>query len=331
MTRYLDRDALRAALPMQATIDAIEEIFRAAAAGDATAPSRAHLEDPRGGRGCPAILLSMPASWRGRGFGVKVVTTIADNPAAGRPAVQGVAMLLDPETGAPLLIVDAGPLTTRRTGAIAGLATRYLAREGSRVLALIGCGALSSELVRGVRAERRIERVRLFDVATDRAQALAATLDVGTEVCASGDDAARGADVLVTATPSPVPVVSREAIPDGCHIVALGNFSPTGRELDGATVAACRRYVDTTADALVEAGEILLAADEGLIPSGPDAVVGDLIGLAAGEVPGRTDDEQITLCKGVGTALADLAALVTAAEASEARGLGLDLDAGRRA
>jgi ornithine cyclodeaminase/alanine dehydrogenase-like protein (mu-crystallin family) len=130
------------------------------------------------------------------------------------------------------------------------------------------------------------------------------------------------ADILITATTSREPVIRADAIKAGTHINAVGNFFPDCRELDGETVAACARYVDDMPSALLEAGELILAAEEGLIPEGAAGIAGDLSSLVTGLTEGRTDRGQLTLFKSVGTALSDLACLLAAAEVAEARDLG---------
>lgn len=324
--RYLDADALRAALSMDDLLDALEEVFVAVAAGEAEAPPRTTLTQPRSAGGADCVTLLMPAVWRSRGVSAaKLVTYVADNPKSGRPAVQGVAVLVDAATGAPALIVDAATLTVRRTGALVGLSCRYLARPDSAHMALIGTGALADDIVSAVRSVLPIERVSLYNRTRRAAEELAARLTavseegaLAVEVADGPEAAAREADVLVTATSSLSPVVDGALLRPGTHVAAVGNFSPRGRELDGATVAACRRFVDTVEGALGEAGELLLAAEEGLIPAGEAGIEGDLAGLASGALPGRRDDREMTLFKSVGTAYADLAALAAVAEARDA-------------
>jgi ornithine cyclodeaminase len=280
------------------------------------------------------VFLVMPGTWGERAAAAaKVISYVADNPSTGRATVQGVAVLLDTESGSPRLIADASTLTTIRTGAVIGLASRFLAPEACAVLGIIGTGGIAPDLVAGVAAVRDFERIVAIDSrpeAADRfAERLAALPGVHTrlaelpvEIAAAPDEVAAAADVLITATSSLRPVVSAGVIRPGTHVNAVGNFSPTGREIDGATVAAAKRYVDDLDNALEEAGEILLAAAEGLIPAGLEGIEGDLQGLASGEVAGRTSDTEITLFKTVGTALSDVAALVAAADAAEAEDLG---------
>ena len=323
--RFLDAQALRHALPMDAAIDAIEAVMRAAAAGDARAPARTVQSISRPGKE-DFVFLVMPGTWGERGIAAaKVLSYVPDNPVEGRATVQGVAVMLDVETGSPSLIVDASTLTTIRTGAVIGLATRLLARPSCDVLGLIGTGGIAADLVAGVAAVRGVGRLLVNDVRPEAAAAFAVRIPFDAEVVTDNNEIASRSDILITATSAADPIISAGAVRPGTHINAVGNFSPTGREIDGATVAAATRYVDAIDNAMEEAGEFLLAAAEGLIPVGAEGLAGDLQGLVTGTVPARTDDDEITLFKTVGTALSDVAGLAAAAAAAEAEDLGVVL------
>lgn len=310
---------------MEAAIDAIEAVMRAAAGGGAGAPVRTVQAIRRPGKE-DFVLVVMPGTWGERGAAaVKVVSNVPDNPLEGRATVQGVAVMLDVETGSPSLIVDASALTTIRTGAVVGLATRLLARPSCEVLGVIGTGGVAADLVAGVAAVREVGRLLVNDVHRAAAAAFAERIPFDVEVVADNDAIAARSDILITATSATNPIISAGAVRPGTHINAVGNFSPTGREIDGATVAASTRYVDDIDNAMEEAGELLLAASEGLIPAGVEGITGDLQGLVLGKVPARTDDDEITLFKTVGMALSDVAGMAAAAAVAEAEDLGVVL------
>lgn len=323
MLRYLSAGDLDAALPMAETIEAMRDVFWAASAGDTVAPERSVLRQPiEGGR--EALLLAMPASWVGRGFGAKVSSFIADNPAHGRAAVQGVAVLLDAETGAPTLLADAAALTARRTAAMVGLATQELAAPDACRLGIIGTGALAADMVSAVAVARPLTSVVAYNRTAAKAVALAQSLSFPCDVVASAEQAAEESDILVIATSSTSPVVADAAIAAGTHINAVGNFSPSGSELETATVGRSSVWVDTYEGALAEAGEVLIAAQHGVIASGREGLAGDLGSLvSSGARP--HDSGRLTLFKSVGTALADIAALWLAQRTAQAGDLGIGL------
>jgi len=120
------------------------------------------------------------------------------------------------------------------------------------------------------------------------------------------DEAVHGADIIVTATASRDPVLQRQWISRGAHINAIGTFSPKAREVDTATMAAASLFVDRRESALHEAGDYLIAANEGAI--GPEHILADLGEVLTGIHSGRTSREEITLFKSLGLAIEDLAA-----------------------
>jgi ornithine cyclodeaminase len=310
---------------MDVAIDAIEAVMHAAGNGDAEAPVRTMQSVMRPGKE-DFVFVVMPSVWRGRqAAAAKIVSNVPDNPLENRATVQGVAVMFDVETGSPSLIVDAATLTTIRTGAVVGLATRFLARSSCNVLGIIGTGGIAADLVKGVAAVRGIDRVLVNDIRPIVAATFAEQIPFDAQVVNDNDELASRSDILITATSATDPAISAGTVQPGTHINAVGNFSPTGREIPGAVVAASTRYVDDINNAMEEAGEFILAASEGLIPPGAGGITGDLQGLVLGKAAPRTNEEEITLFKTVGTALSDVAGLSAAAVAAEAEDLGVVL------
>jgi ornithine cyclodeaminase len=119
------------------------------------------------------------------------------------------------------------------------------------------------------------------------------------------EDAVRDADLIVTATSSSEPVISKDWISPGAHVNAIGTHSPNSREVDSATMAAARIFVDRRESALNESGDYLLAANEGVVT--PDSIVGEIGELLIGTKTGRTSATEITLFKSLGLAIEDVA------------------------
>ena len=136
----------------------------------------------------------------------------------------------------------------------------------------------------------------------------------------SSEAALRGADIIVTATTSRAPVLKREWISAGAHINAIGTFSPKAREIDTATMVDATLFVDARESALNEAGDYLLAAEEGAI--GPEHIRAELGEVLIGAHPGRTSRDEITLFKSLGLAIEDLAAAAHAYQKANEQGLG---------
>jgi ornithine cyclodeaminase len=266
-----------------------------------------------------ATLLLMPA-WDmagggeardGEHIGVKIVTVHPGNAARGLPSVQATYLLLDGRTGELMATLDGTMLTLRRTAAASALAASYLAREDSSRLLMVGAGALAPHLIEAHASQRPIERVEIWNHRPERAEALAATLrraGARYEIVAVGDleAAAREADIISCATLSAEPLIRGAWLKAGAHLDLVGAFTPGMRESDDAAVTRAAIFVDTRAGALKEAGDIVQPVQAGLI--GEAAIRADLFDLCRGLHPGRTDAEEVTLFKSVGTALEDLVA-----------------------
>ncbi|HSE36098.1 MAG TPA: ornithine cyclodeaminase family protein, partial [Blastocatellia bacterium] len=119
------------------------------------------------------------------------------------------------------------------------------------------------------------------------------------------ETAVRGADLIVTATTAPEPIVKPEWISPGAHLNVVGSSIPTTREIDSATMAAASLFVDRRESTINEGGDYLFALREGAI--GPDHIRAEIGELLIGKHAGRTSPEQITLFKSLGLAIEDLA------------------------
>ena len=292
----IDGDELRRRLPVVDAIDALEQAFRD---GDpAATPMRSHVETDAGS------FIVMPAA-SDLGVGAKLVTVTEGNPGVGLPLIHAVYALFDPTTQAPLAVLDGGALTALRTSAVSGLATRYLARPEASRLVVFGAGVQATAHLHAMRAVRPIDRLTVVSRGSSRAadlveQARAAGLDA--RIGEPADVAA--ADIVCTCTTSKEPLFDGSRLAPGCHVNAVGAYQPTTREVDTATVAQARVVVETREVAAAEAGELLLAVEEGAI--GWDHVLADLAEVVRGaEI--RRGPEDRTLFESVGLAFEDLA------------------------
>ncbi|MDP8958989.1 MAG: ornithine cyclodeaminase family protein [Actinomycetota bacterium] len=286
--RYLSAWELRRCLPMELAIQAMEQAF-----GD-------DIEIP------PRTLLGVSLFMAGRvgAFtGVKVVSTVAGDPAGMVVAFGG--------DGHPIGVVDGPALTAIRTAAGAGLATRLLARDDARVMAMLGAGTMAFDQVEAVRAVRHIDEVLVWSRTLGHARRLAER--VGGEAVESTAAAVHRADVITTATPARQPLFPPEALQPGAHLNAIGAFTPEMAEIPPQVVRRARVVVDDRQAAAAEAGDLLQAHRP------PDLIMGDLL---AGRAPGREASEQVTLFKSVGIASQDVAAAVAALGRAEEIGAG---------
>lgn len=332
--RLIRRSEVRELLAMPDALAAVGAGFAALYRGKAQMPQRLALGVPTEGAG--GLHLSMPAYLGGDapGLAVKIVTVFPDNPARhGEPTIQGVVLLHDAGTGAPLALMDAEELTAIRTGAASGVATRHLAREDASTLLMIGAGALARHQIAAVCAVRPIRRVLVSSASgrNDGAVCAWASEHLQVEAVAIGREnfaeAVAQADVICAATNAAQPLFAGSSLQAGTHLNLVGAYTRRLREVDAQTIAASRVFVDRMEAAIAEAGDIVQAAEElGVAPA--SLVAGELGALIAGEVSGRTNVDEITLFKSVGLALQDVVCASVVYRNAVAHGVGSVVELG---
>jgi len=250
----------------------------------------------------------MPSYSPCAGYGLKAICVTPGNPAIGKDAHQGGVLLFAAATGEPLALVNASAVTEIRTAAVSAVATDLLARPGAAELAIIGTGVQGRAHAHALAATRALSGIRITgrDLARAREAAaeLAGQLGVPVRVCDGARDAVAGADIVVTATNSPQPVLRREWLAAGTHVNAVGACVPRDREIDTTTMAEAALFADSRESVRNEAGDYLLAEKEGAV-NPVRAEIGELLIEAA---PGRAGEDEITLFESLGLAAEDLAA-----------------------
>lgn len=252
----------------------------------------------------PGLMGLMPAWSAEAGFALKAICVMPGNPARGLDAHQGTVTLFDGETGMPTAILDASAVTEIRTAAVTAVATRELARADAAVLAVLGAGVQARSHIEALSLVRPFREIRVFAPTRAHAAALAGGRVV---VAGSAEEAVRGADVVVCATSSREPVLSRAWLAPGVHVNAVGASTPAARELDTATVADAALFADSRESVEHEAGEFQRAMLEKAV-SGIHHVRAELGEVLAGMAPGRIADEELTVFRSLGLGVEDLAA-----------------------
>lgn len=310
--------------------DAIQDItamLKAKEAGKINNPHRTVLDFPA----YEASALYMPsADLVSEVSAVKVVTIFPDNPANGKPTTQGVVLLSDASNGEHLAMINASYLTRLRTGALSGIATGYLAKENSRILSVIGTGAMAFEQVLGVLAVRDIEKIILVNRTVDKAKAFGEKLrvhgvEISFEVETDVSKAVQQADIICCATRSNEPVFNGSDLRPGTHINGVGSYLPHMREVDETTVLRSDKIVvDDLAGVKDEAGELMCAAESGKWSF--DVVHAQLGELVVGRKIGRQAQEEITFFKSVGAAYFDLAVSKGVYAKAKEAGVGIEVE-----
>jgi ornithine cyclodeaminase/alanine dehydrogenase-like protein (mu-crystallin family) len=322
----LSRDEVASLLTMSDALQAVEQGFALLSRGDVVMPQRVLTRIPsHGGTHLSMPVYVGPSQVTPDILAIKVVTVYDQNPQHhGLPAIQGVLLLHDAQTGALLALMDAEHLTAMRTGAASGIATRWMARENCRSLLIFGAGALAPFQAEAVCAVRPIERVTIVSRTGAHDEELCALLRqrLAISVSATRDvrTAVESADVICTATNSALPLFDGAWLRPGTHVNAVGAYTRDRRELDAVAIARSRIIVDQSGPAVAEAGDLWLVAQQGVDLS--RLIVGELGNVVRGIVPGREDDSQITLFKSVGLAMQDAVTAARIYSAAQAAGIG---------
>src|ERR687897_1459371 len=294
----LNQEEVEQLLDMEGCIEAMADALASLARGEVHVPLRFVVKPD----GEPSLIGLMPAHRGGETplYSLKTVCVFPDNPKRGLDAHQGTVTLFDGETGEVRALMNASAITAIRTAAVSAVATRLLAREDARELAILGAGVQARTHLEAMRLVRGFDRVRIYSPTLEHARAL------GEEVVASAEDAVRGADVVVTATNSVEPVLRREWLKPGAHVNVIGGRPPEMRELDVATVADSAFYVDRRESAENEAYDYPDALEVGAIE--PGHIRGEIGEVLIGARPGRSAPEELTVFRSLGLAVEDLAA-----------------------
>ena len=282
----LDESAVGLLLRMEEVIPAMEQALADFSSGKVVQPVRTMLPVAEHG----GFLGLMPA-YTGSALGTKLVAFYPRNTDV--PTHHATILLFRPESGEPLATMDGRLITEVRTAAVSAVATDHLARADACVLAIIGSGVQASSHLEALRLVRAFREVRVWS--PRRAGAFAE--EHGVDAAASAEEAVQGADVVVTATTSPTPVLSGEWLSPGAHINAVGAPRPDWRELDDEVLRRAKVYVDSREAAMKESGDVIAAGE----------VLAEIGEVVSGAEQGRRSLEEVTLFKSLGLAVEDVA------------------------
>ena len=287
----------------------IEADYRRWHAFDKTARIASHSPD--------GVIELMPIACAER-FAFKYVNGHPRNTRDGLPTVMAFGVLADVATGAPRLLSELTITTAIRTAAMSALAARVLARPGSRVMALIGNGAQSEFQALAFRELVGVRELRLYDTDPAATAKLAANLagsGLALRVGGSVAEAVRGADIVttVTADKANATILTPEMLAPGQHINAVGGDCPGKTELHPGVLQAGRVFVEYEPQTRIE-------GDIQQMPA--DFPVTEFWRVLAGDAPGRTHADELTVFDSVGFALEDYSALGWLYDSALALGLG---------
>jgi ornithine cyclodeaminase len=242
-------------------------------------------------------------------FGAKILSVYPENFAKGVQSHQGVVLLFDPESGAPVCILHAGEITAIRTAVASAVATDALARKDAARLAILGYGEQAATHARAIAKVRDLTSIAVWGRSSERAGAFAdrMTAELGIPVTASPDakTCVADADIVCTVTAAREPILLGVWLKPGTHVNLVGSSIPGPVEVDDDLVVRSRYFVDSREGVLRQGAEFLHAKAAGLIGDGH--ILGEIGQVLAGDVAGRVSDGDVTAYKSLGHVVQDLA------------------------
>jgi ornithine cyclodeaminase len=303
--RFIDRDEVARRLTYEVCIPIIREAMIAFSKGETRQLLRSIIPLSQG-----RLFGIMPGAMGAHApFGAKLISVFQDNFAKGIQSHQGLIILFDPETGAPVCVAHAGEITAIRTAAASAVATEALARKDAHRLAMLGYGEQAATHARAIGKIRKIESIVVWGRSPERARAFAEWIEpelaVPITTAATVKEAVAEADIVCTLTAATEPILKGEWIRPGTHLNLVGSGVAGPTEVDNDLVVRSRFIVDSREGVVHQGAEFLRAKAAGLI--GDEHIVAEIGQVLAGEIEGRRSAEEITVYKSLGHVVQDLA------------------------
>ncbi|WP_100013001.1 ornithine cyclodeaminase family protein [Lentibacillus sediminis] len=317
----LDQKQVKELITMEQAIEINEDVYVSFSTGKSTVPLRTNMELDSPDH----FFLTMPGFVEDlEGLGVKLVTSFPENVEKGIPAIQAVIMLFDTTNGNPIALMDGTFITALRTGAVTGVATKYLARGNASTLAVIGTGGMAPAQLEATSCVRDLTKVYVYNRTVSKAEAFIGDMskqypDIEFELKLTPQEALADADIVVTSTAANKPLVKYKWLKKGAHVNAIGGFNRYIQEIDENVLAnASAKTVDGISAASVT-GDIVVPIEQNVISSTDLVEIGTLIDQKR---KARNHEDDITYFKSVGLSSQDVAVAVKILQLAQEKGVG---------
>jgi ornithine cyclodeaminase/alanine dehydrogenase-like protein (mu-crystallin family) len=305
--RMIDRDEVRRRLTYDLCIPIVREAMIAFSTGETRQLLRSIIPLAEG-----RLFGIMPGALAGdRPFGAKLISIFAENFAKGLQSHQGLVILFDPDSGAPVCVAHAGEVTAIRTAAASAVATDVLARADARRLAVLGYGEQAATHIRALSQVRALDQVRVWGRSPERAAAFVRRMrdETGIAMTVAGDvrEAVADADIVCTVTGAAEPILQGAWVRPGTHLNLVGSSHAGPAEVDSDLVVRSRFIVDSREGVLAQGAEFRTAREAGLI--GDAHIVAEIGEVLARRIEGRRSADEITVYKSLGHVVQDLASV----------------------
>ena len=305
--RLLTEQQVHSLLPMNDLIAAMEAALAKFSAREVLQPVRSVLTvgPTKAYFGLMPAYIPSPAS-----LGAKLVTVFGENHTKNLPSHLATILLLDPDTGMLQAILDGRYITEARTAAVSAVSTRFLSNPNASTLAIIGSGVQARSHLEAYQHVRQLKEVRIWSPKAQSRQSfvddMSPTVNIPIRAMDTAEQAVRGADLIVLVTSSPTPVIQDAWVSAGAHVVCVGACRPNQQEMPPLLVKRSRLYVDSSAAAVIEAGDIVMNIADGLFDK--LHIRGEIGELVLGRIEGRKTPGDITVFKSLGMAVEDVVA-----------------------
>lgn len=303
-TYLIKRSDVERVLTMEDCVNATEEAFSLYGENKVQMPPKAYLyfSDYSGDLRCmPACIPDAGAA------GIKAVNVHTNNYKVNLPTVMATILLVDPETGFPLAIMDGTHITNMRTGAAGGIASKYLAKENCTKAAFIGSGIQAvTQLEAMIVTKPEVKEISIFDIDEKHANSFAdycTKAGLNPTICASINEACQGADIINCTTSSRKPIVMKADVTPGAHINAIGADAIGKQELEGSILKHAKVIIDDWIQSS-HSGEINVPVHDKTFTK--NDVAAELGQVVAQKLPVRNSDDDITVFDSTGLAVQDL-------------------------
>jgi alanine dehydrogenase len=319
MMRILTRADVEAVLTLDDCIAAVEDVFRSYGQGHLAAPQSLGIHAEGGAFHIKTAVVRL--------FAAKINANFPENPRRhGLPAIQGVIVLMDPDRGVPLAMLDSTLITILRTAAATAVAAKHLSRHDAGTATIIGCGAQGRAQLQALTRVRKISKAWAYDhdaEASERfAREMEERLTIEVRQSPSAGDAVAESDIVVSCTPARSPILDQRHLHPGLFIAGVGADNPDKNELAPELLARSLVVPDLLEQAATM-GDLHHAIAAGLLTR--ESIHGELADVISGRVPGRRSEDEIFVFDSTGTALQDAAAASVALARATQREIGLEV------
>ena len=308
----LSKKDLENVLTMKDTINTVQEAFKGLATGESVIPPLILMDAPKhhGGWGIKAGVLNNQDV-----IGLKLSCGYFENPKKyNLPSIMGIVIVSDLKNGTPLALMDGLQVTAYRTGAVAGVAARHLARKDCEIAAICGAGTQGRTQLIALNEIFKLKEVRVYDIVPELrekyAKEMGMKLGLNVRAVGSPAEALKGADVVSTATPSKEPYIRAEWVEPGTHITTVGSDEGDKQELDSSIYHKAKVVVDKRE----------VASNKKYLK--PELIYAEIGEIIAGMKPGRTNPDEITIMDSTGLGIQDVAAGLAAYRLAKEKGIG---------